>query len=277
MIKKVIHIADIHIPNSEDEKPFKNMLQTFISELKDKIKDFNKEEIRIVLAGDIFNQKVKTSNEAKEMFHLLLNELNEMAYMTLIFAGNHDLLEKNTDRTDSITPTFTIKNVYENICFLDKELDYSSGVIEDDNIIWALYSIFDQFKQPNELKKIRQKYPNHKIIGLYHGNIPGATTDVGITIDCGVDNDIFNECDCVMAGHIHKFQEIKHNGVPLVYAGSLFQKDCGENITGHGFVLWDIDTMTYQHNEISNKNKIYKFKISSYDDVINNEERLINL
>lgn len=275
MIKKVIHISDIHIPNDCTERPYNKMIVQFLKELYADIKDFNKEELRIVIAGDTFQQKIKTSNEAKEMFHELLNYLNAIS-KTIIYAGNHDLLENNRDRKDSITPTFAIKNVYKNITFIDKMLEYKSGIVVDDDVVWVLYSIFDKYKQP-EMMGLREQYPNHKIIGLYHGNIPGATTDVGATIDNGVNVDIFNDCDCVMAGHIHKYQTIKHNGVPIVYAGSLFQQNVGENVTGHGYVLWDLETMSYEHKNVSNDNRIFKFKLSSYDDVANDEERLINL
>lgn len=274
MIKKIIHIADIHIPNSEDERPYSEMLEDFLTELYKIVKDDNPENIRIVIAGDTFCQKIKTSNEANIMFHKMLNYLNAIA-KTIVIAGNHDMLERNTDKKDSITPTFEIHNVYNNVTYLDKSLNYHSGVVIDANVIWVLYSMFDKFKQP-ETNNLRQTYPNHKIIGLYHGDIPGATTDVGIQIEKGVSTDIFNECDCVMAGHIHKFQEIKHNGVPIVYAGSLFQQNCGENVTGHGFVIWDVETMTYKHHTVPNSHNIYKFTISSYEDVKENKERLVN-
>lgn len=281
MIRYIYHISDIHIPNSEDERPYSEMIKKFLAQLYSDIQKLKEKEnisednIRIVLAGDIFHQKVKTTNEAKEMFHIMLNFLNAIA-KTIIYAGNHDLLENNRNKKDSLSPTFAINGVYENITFIDKELDYQSGIIEDDNIIWVLYSIFDKFKQP-EMVGLKKEYPNHKIIGLYHGNLPGATTDVGAIIDKGVNTDIFEECDCVMAGHIHKFQEIKSNGVPIVYAGSLFQQDCGENVTGHGYVLWDLEKMKYKHQEVLNDYRTYKFKLSSYEDVTNNEERLINL
>ena len=75
----------------------------------------------------------------------------------------------------------------------------------------------------------------------------------------------------------HKFQEIKKNGVPIVYAGSLFQQDSGENTTGHGFVIWDIEKNKYTFHEVTNNYKIYKFKISSYDDIKEDNEKLINL
>lgn len=274
MVKKVIHVADIHIPNTEKERPYSEMMELFLAELYAEAKKYGRDEVRIVVVGDIFSQKVKTSNEAKSLFHKMLNFLNAIG-KTIIVAGNHDMLENNTDKKDSISPTFEIHKVYENVTYIDKELDYKSGVLVDDNIVWVLYSMFDKFKQP-DMDGLKEQYPDCKVIGLYHGNVPGATTDMGMQLDNGIDASIFSGCDCVMAGHIHKFQEIKHKGVPIVYSGSLFQQDSGENVTGHGFVVWDLEDMTYEHHPVTNKHRIFKFNIASYDDVKNGEERLVN-
>ena len=275
MIKKVFQIADIHIPNSLDNRPYDKMLKKFLSALYSEVKKYNSEEIRIVLCGDIFHQKIKTTNEAKRMFHEMLNYLNEMG-QTLVFAGNHDMLENNTDRVDSITPTFEIDNVYPNITYADKELDYRSGIIEDENVVWVLYSMHDKFEAP-DLSNIHSEYPEHKVIGLYHGEVVGAVTDLGRMSESGIDTKNFSECDCVMAGHIHKFQEIKKNGVPIVYSGSLFQQDAGENVSMHGFVEWDLETMKYRHISVENDYNIYKFSIGSYDDIKEDKEKLLNL
>lgn len=275
MVKTIFHLSDIHIPNTEEKRPYMDMIKQALAEMFKEVKKYNKDEIRIVVAGDIFHNKIKTTNEAKKMFHETLNYLNAMA-KTIIIAGNHDMLENNHDRTDSISPTFDIKNVYPNITYADKILKYKSGYIIDDNIIWVLYSMFDKFAKPN-IEGLKEKYPNSKIIGLYHGDVVGAITDTGYISENGIDTNVFEECDCVMAGHIHKFQEIKKNGVPIVYAGSLFQQNCGENTTGHGYVLWDIENMNYFLHEVTNKYKTYKFKITSYEDVGEDVEKLLNL
>lgn len=275
MISTIYHIADLHIPNSEDNRPYMNMLKQALAELLKETKKLDKDEFRIVLAGDIFHNKIRTTNEAKKMFHETLNYLNAIG-KTIIIAGNHDMLENNHDRIDSISPTFDIKDVYPNITYADKVLDYKSGYIIDDNVIWVLYSIYDKYTKPN-IDGLREKYPYHKIIGLYHGDIVGAVTDVGRMSENGVNTDIFKECDCVMAGHIHRMQEIKKNGVPIVYAGSLFQQNTGENTTGHGFLIWDLNKNKYKLHEVTNKYKIYKFKITSYDDIKEDTEKLLNL
>ncbi len=275
MVKKIIFFSDIHIPNNSSDKPFSEMLKQLAGEIMLEIKGYNKDEIRIVIGGDIFDKKIKADNESKDLFHDFLNYMNAMA-KTIIIAGNHDMLENNQDRMDSITPTFNIKGAYPNITYADKILKYKSGYIKDDNIIWALYSMFDKFAKPN-IEGLKEENPNCKIIGLYHGDIAGAVTDMGRMSEKGINTDDFNDCDCVMAGHIHKHQTIKKNGVPIVYAGSVFQKDSGENTTGHGFVVWDVETMKYKLHEVENRYKTYRFEITSYDDVQNDEERLLNL
>ena len=274
MVKKIIHIADPHILNSEENKPYSYMMKKFIAELYNKIKDYKREEVRVVIVGDIFENKIKTSNEARAIFHEMCNLLNEIA-IVIIVAGNHDMLVNNKDRYDSISPTFDITNVYENITYADKALDYKSGYIIDDNIIWALYSIHDNYAKPNIVDL--EKNENTKIIGLYHGDLVGAVTDTGRMTEKGISFNDFEGCDCVMAGHIHKFQTIKKNGIPFVYAGSLFQCNQGENVSGHGFVIWNIEDMTYHLHEVPNDYNVYKFQITSYDDIDNDTERLLNL
>ena len=275
MIKTIFHLSDLHIPNEEKNRPYMEMLKQALAELLKETKKYNKDEYRIVLAGDIFHNKIKTTNEAKKIFHETLNYLNAIG-KTIIIAGNHDMLENNHDRVDSISPTFDIKDVYPNITYADKALNYKSGYIKDDNVIWAVYSMYDKFAKPN-IDGLKEQYQDVKTIGLYHGDMAGAVTDTGRMSENGIDTNVFKECDCVMAGHIHKFQEIKKNGVPIVYAGSLFQQDSGENTTGHGFVIWDIEKNKYTFHEVTNNYKIYKFKISSYDDIKEDNEKLINL
>ena len=276
MVRKIIHIADLHIPNSTtSDRPFGEMLKQLAGELMLETKGFKKEEIRIVIVGDIFEKKIKADNESKDLFHEFMNYINAIG-KAIIVAGNHDMLENNQDRMDSISPTFSIKGVYPNITYADRVLNYKSGYIKDDNIIWVLYSMFDKFMKPN-IDGLKEKNPDCKLIGLYHGDVAGAVTDIGRMSEKGIDTNDFKECDCVMAGHIHKFQTIKKNGVPIVYAGSVFQCNSGENTTGHGFVIWDVETMKYSLHEVTNPYKTYKFEISSYEDVKNDDEILINL
>lgn len=273
MITKIFCLADIHIPNSEDQRPYSEMLKQAIAEVYKETKKLNKDEYRIVVVGDIFHNKIRTSNEAIETFHMMLNYLNAIG-KTYIIAGNHDMLENNLDRLDSISPTFGIKDVYPNIVYLDKELDYKSGIYEDDNVTFALYSIFDTFNRPNGLDEFEKG--DNKIIGLYHGDMAGTVTDSGRCSENGINPLQFKGCDVVIAGHIHKYQQLTKNDIPIIYCGSLLQQNSGENISKHGFVELDVNTLKHKHIEVTNNYKIYKFKLSSYEDIQNNNEQLIN-
>ena len=71
-------------------------------------------------------------------------------------------------------------------------------------------------------------------------------------------------------------EEIKKKGIPIVYSGSLFQQDYGENVTGHGYVVWNVEDLKYSLHEVKNDYSIYKFSISSYDDIDEDVEKLLN-
>ena len=144
------------------------------------------------------------------------------------------------------------------------------------DITFALYSIFEGFKRPSDLDDTIEEYQSNKVIGLYHGDINGSVTDMGRVSENGLPLSEFNGCDCVIAGHIHKHQEINKNNIPIIYCGSLLQQNSGENIDGHGFIEMDIESMKYSQHDVTNNYKIYHFKISSYDDINDDNERLIN-
>ena len=275
MIKKIFAIADIHIPNSEEKVPYHEMLKQAIAEIYKATKNIPNDEFRIIIAGDIFHNKIRISNEASDTFHMMLNYLNAIG-KTYIIAGNHDMLENNLDRLDSISPTFGIKDVYPNVVYLDRETEYKSGCYVDDNVIFALYSIFDGFKRPLGLDETIKDNPSNRVIGLYHGDINGSVTDLGRVSENGLPVTEFEGCDCVIAGHIHKHQELNKNDIPIVYCGSLLQQNSGENIEGHGYIELNVDNLSYEQHDVTNNYKIYHFKINSYDDVNNDVERLIN-
>ena len=237
-IRKIIHIADVHI------RPFIRMEEyTYkLNELKELIsnetKKYLKDEVRIVLSGDIVNNKNTISNELIAFVSMWIRQLEQFGKV-IVISGNHDLMVGNISRMDTLTSIFTASQ-FNNAIHLDSYLGYDSGIIPDENITWALYSIFSDFRRPN-IEQAKEDFPKNIVVGLYHGTIVGATLNNGTIIDSGVDGDIFSGCDFVAAGDIHKRQEIKRGDVKIVYPGSLIQQTFGETVTQHGFVVWDLD------------------------------------
>ena len=275
MIKYIISTADIHMPNFHGIESLNDVLATFINQCKEIVDKEGKDCVRIVVAGDIFNNKTTVSNESIIQVNNFLKEIDNVC-KTYVIAGNHDMLMNNLDRIDSLTPIFEIGEL-KNTVYLDRELGYKSGIYEDDNVEFCLYSSFSNFDSP--FVGVRKK-KNKTYVGLIHGDINGAVSATKHVTENGLDPNLFEKCDFVIAGHIHKFQEIKKNGVKIVYCSSLKQQDFGETVTEHGFVLWDLtdtDNYTYEYVETPNEEHcFYKFSINNIEDIENDEEEMLN-
>ena len=281
-VTKIIAFSDVHIPLYKGIEEKKEVLKNFIKQCKEIVKKEGKDSVRIVCCGDLLNNKTDVTNESIIAVHWFLSELDKIC-KTIIFAGNHDYLVTNTDRVDSITPIILMSN-FKNTIFLDKEFGYKSGCYVDDNIVWCLFSSFDNFAKPNiniERSKFNEAEEQKTYVGLVHADVNGAITNTNFVAEHGLEPDLFEDCDFVIAGHIHKRQEIKKNGVKIVYCSSIVQKDFGENITGHGFALWDVsnpDDYTYEFVEVKNEEGgYYKFSIYDIKDLEEDFEEIENL
>jgi DNA repair exonuclease SbcCD nuclease subunit len=174
-----------------------DVFKTLMTDLTNLLVDYKREEIRIVVAGDLVHQKIVISNEQLMLGTWFLRKLEEIAPV-IIIAGNHDLLENNKDRMDSISPMVQF--------LFDKNVNYfkESKCYLDDNIVWCVYSIFEGNQRP-DIEGARIQFGDDKTyIGLFHGPLVGSTTDIGYEIEHGYNLDIFEGCDMVMCGDIHK-------------------------------------------------------------------------
>ena len=275
MIKYIISVSDIHIRNYKRMEETSEFLSKFVEYCQNFVKEHSPEEVRIVISGDLFDQKINVSNESTIYASWLLRRLNEIT-TTYVICGNHDYLMNNASRMCSLTPIFTMSN-FDRCIYMDKELGYASGIYEDYNIAFCLFSTFDDFAKP-EIELYKSQNPNTTLVGLIHGDINGACTDVGRITDKGLSPTYFEGLDFVIAGHIHKRQEIKKNGVKIVYCGSLMQQDMGENLTGHGGVVWDVENKTWESFDLDRgEYGHYKFVIDNIEDIENDAEKLLNL
>tara|TARA_R110000851_G_scaffold42152_2_gene105018 strand:- start:854 stop:1540 length:687 start_codon:yes stop_codon:yes gene_type:complete len=197
MVKTIIHFADVHVRTYRMHDEYKEVFTQFINEVKLLTKHLKYDEIRIAIVGDLVHQKITISNEQLILCTWFLRELLKVGKVVII-AGNHDLLENNKDRVDSISPLILLLD-NKNIAFYKESKCY-----EDDNIVWCNYSIFEGNKKP-DIEKGRELYGNDKTyIGLYHAPLVGASTDIGYKFEEGTSLDIFNGCDMTLLGDIHK-------------------------------------------------------------------------
>ena len=270
MVKKIIHLADIHIRTFRLHDEYKEVFKTFISQLTEQVKEYQRDELRIVIAGDLVHQKIIISNEQLILGTWLIRNLEVIAPV-IIIAGNHDLLENNKDRMDSITPMVQFLPE-SNVNFFKESKCYL-----DNNIVWCVYSIFEENSRPN-IEGAKLEFGNDKTyVGLFHAPLINAKTDIGYEIDHGAGLDIFEGCHMVLLGDIHKRQSFNHNGIQIAYPSSLIQQNFGENVSKHGYLIWDVETKIFTEHDVENNYPMYNIRIKSLDDLDNNTEIITNL
>jgi DNA repair exonuclease SbcCD nuclease subunit len=270
-VKIVIHMADIHLRTFRMHEEYGEVFKTTLKRIRNIVKDYDRDEVRIVIAGDYVHQKITISNELLILGTWFLRKLETIAPV-IIIAGNHDLLENNKDRVDSITPMVKLLPGL-NIRYFTGE----SNCYLDNNIVWCVYSIFDENNRP-DIEKARNEFGDDKTyIGLYHAPVLGARTDIGYEFDHGTSFEHFEGCDMVMMGDIHKRQIWNHNGCLIAFPSSLIQQNFGETVTKHGFLSWDIENKEIQEHDIETDYGFYQFRIKSLEDIENDNEIITNL
>ena len=257
-LKRIYHIADIHIRNIKRHKEFREVFYSMFEEIQKR----GTEDSIIYLAGDIAHAKLEMSPELVSEISWLFTECNKLC-PTIVIAGNHDCNMNNSDRLDVLTPIVDALKL-PNLTYLKDTQVYGIGDVD-----FAVFSIFDN---KDNWPKADTIFANKKI-ALFHGPVDNSTTDVGYVVSSRhFTTDIFDGYDLALLGDIHKRQEMTSpSGCKVVYAGSLVQQNFGETLDKHGFLVWDLDTMTYEEVDIKNDYGYYTMDIVNgvVPDVIN--------
>ena len=266
MIKKIVHIADLHIRTYQMHDLYKTQFEKLILELKEKLVGYTQNEIRITIVGDIAHQKINISNEQLLLTSWFIQELTQIGVVVII-PGNHDFLENNTQRLDSVTPIVELLN--------SDYIEYykDGGVYEDQNIKWVVYSLYQHNERPNFIKQDDDK----TYIGLFHGPIQGLSTDLGYEFEDAYDTLNFVDLDLLLCGDIHKRQQFKlKSGGKGIMIGSLIQQNFGETVKHHGYGIYDVESDRYEFFDLTNEQPFLHFSISDIKDIEDEKEELLN-
>jgi DNA repair exonuclease SbcCD nuclease subunit len=246
---------------------YKKQFERLIEDLNKKFSNTSKDEIRIVITGDIAHQKINISNEQIVLTSWLLNELSKIGKLVII-PGNHDFLENNTDRLDSITPIVDLIN-NPNISYYK-----DSGTYDDDNITWVVYSLYQHNKRP----LFKKENKDNLYVGLFHGPIQGLSTDLGYTFEDAYDRLNFVGLDLLLCGDIHKRQKFTlPEGGHAIMIGSFIQNNFGESVNHHGYGIYNVENNEYVFVDLPNDQPYLHFSINDISDIENEKEQLLNL
>jgi len=259
-IDNVVHIADIHIRLTKRHDEYVSIFQKFYDSL-DKVRKVT--NAVLVVAGDIFHNKSDLSPECVKIGSDFLKNCADRI-PTILTAGNHDATLANKARLDCLTPIVDSLN-HPNLYYLKE-----SDVFRYENILFNNFSVFDDPEKYLLYEKIATKYKNETDhhIALFHGPVNSAVTDVGYTVSSrSITNELFDGHHMAMLGDIHKHQILQEfddvdNKPIIVYAGSMIQQNHGEEIKGHGFLLWDLKRRVFKHYELINDYGFYTIEIN---------------
>jgi len=269
MIKFIYHCADLHIRLYKRHDEYREQFQKFFNSVKEHMEENNlkREEVRIVIAGDAVHSKNQLTPELIDLTTWFFRGCCNICDTVLIL-GNHDFLANNLDRMDALSPIIDTMG--------DNRLKFlkHTGCYEDDNVIWCVYGHMEGSQRP-EIEKAKEEFGDKTYVGLYHDPLVGLKTSIGFEFEDGKDISIFDGCDFVCCGDIHKYQVMNYHGTEIAMSSSLIQQDFGEHPTEHGYLIWDVNKKTHVFKEIPTEYGFYTFKINSIEDIEEGLERLV--
>ena len=242
-IKKIAHLADIHIRKLHRFVEYRDVFNRLYKKLKDVKPDM------IYIGGDVVHGKLDTSPEEIRMLADFFLNLSKIC-TTVVIPGNHDCNLNNKSREDVLSPVVDlVQKINPNLLYWKK-----TGVYELGGCQFGLLSVFDITKdnKPNvrNLPKAKDIKGKNKI-ALYHGSVGTFEVDTGLKMsDDSIGVQDFNGYDMVLLGDIHKRQFLNKEET-IAYCGSLIQQNFAE-APEHGFLLWDVDKRKSEFVQIEN-------------------------
>jgi DNA repair exonuclease SbcCD ATPase subunit/DNA repair exonuclease SbcCD nuclease subunit len=222
-IKRIYHLADIHIRYIERHEEYKVIFEKLLENIK---KDGDYSSSVMVISGDIFHNRDRFVSETLLLFDDFVKKITSLINLFVI-VGNHDCFN-HSDRLDTVSGISSITN-YENFHLLKK-----SGIYNFSNITFGVSSLLDGMGVP--LAPTVDE--NITKIALYHGIVSGSTLDNGNKVEEGISSSVFKNYDLVLLGDIHRRQFLNKDKT-IAYPGSLIQQSYKEELH-HGYLKWDI-------------------------------------
>ena len=221
---RIAHLGDIHVQDRRRDE-YAIIFARLYESLKLESIDI------IVVAGDVFDNKMRASPHNLEDVASFLSKLVTIAPVILI-AGNHDTNCLIPGSLDLLTPLISNHRALQ-----PPYLTYwrNSGIYTAHGIKWTV--IATDGKQPEDahLIEYQQDMPH---ICLFHEEVNGALLPNGqLLSDFKLSKSNFIQYDLTLGGHIHLRQCFTNRAA---YCGSLIQQNIGELHNGHGYILWDL-------------------------------------
>ena len=210
---KIAQLADIQVRYGKRHDEFETVFKRTCEDLA------TQSPTRIVVAGDIFHDKVKLSPLSIELVSQFMFDISDIA-PTDVILGNHDLNLRQMEQGDALSPIFRIAKRLgkedkamivtddnkEEVDFSKKAIYYypNSGLFNiSKDLVYGVFSCRD-----NKMVRIGEKDPNKTYVALWHGTLYGSKLDNGYDAmgEELAKLSMFEGFDAVLMGDIHEYQ-----------------------------------------------------------------------
>jgi len=257
--KKIYHISDIHIRNTEDHKIIYSHVFDNLYTYLESVKNNNS---LIVVTGDILHNKDKLTATSEEICINFFEKLSSLMD-TIIIPGNHDFNGKNNNILDSIS-IILYKRDFKNMHYLK-----DSGIYRFNNILFGVSSLIDnKFINASDINEKGLK------IALYHGPVHNSKNSKGFEFS---EQSLtkFDGYDLTLLGDIHFYQYLNEDKT-IAYASSLISQNFSETDKYHGVLVWNLIDKTSEYKIIHNDYQFSELVIKENNIFYHDEKVNIN-
>jgi DNA repair exonuclease SbcCD nuclease subunit len=221
-----IFVTDIHLDKDNGE-----LVKSIFNQLIELCKKY--EVNRIICGGDVFTNRSGQPLSCLKDFREILRQLTKEGIELHVIPGNHDKTDGNAE--DSYLDVYGDKSLklYSSAAFryLDGVIFVFIPYFGDD--VWL--QEFERVDALVESSFIEKDFDEETpVIMITHSGFDGVVNNDGSAVSSLIKPKMFENYSKVLIGHYHNASKLAKN---VIYTGSAYQNNYGENITDKGFTL----------------------------------------
>lgn len=252
-------INDIHLDKSNG-----SLVKDIFQQLMKVCEEYNTH--RIFCGGDVFTNRSGQPLQCLTDWKEILEILTKKGFEFYVIPGNHDKTDSNSER--SYLDIFREKCVH---------LYRSAGRVLLDGCVIGFIPYFQDEKWLEEFQRLEDEIDDNlregdiqiddAMILITHMGFDGVVNNDGSRVSSVIKPSMFKNWTKVLIGHYHNASELADN---VIYTGSAYQNNYGENITDKGF------TVVFNDGSIKHAQSKFPRYIKEVVDA-NDKETLMNL
>ena len=237
---KIAVITDTHYGARKGSKLFHDYFEKFYSEVF--FPTLDKEGIDTVIhMGDAFDSRKGIDFRALTWAkRVVFDPLKERGIQMHLMVGNHDAYYKNTNEINSVE---LLLQEYDNIHVYSTVKEVELGGLNMLFIPWI--------NEENEKETTQMIQQTKAPVAFGHLELQGFKVNRQITMDHGLDADIFSKFEKVFSGHYHTRSD---NGT-VYYLGNPYEMFWSDVKDSRGFHIFDTETLS--HSPVNNPYRLF--------------------